>query len=42
MRGFDLLILCLAPVLLNLSPLWVVIIPAFVLTVMFSVRPKTD
>jgi hypothetical protein len=42
MRGFDLLILCLAPVLLNLPPLWVVIVPAFVLTVMFSVRPKTD
>jgi hypothetical protein len=41
-RGFDLLILCLAPVLLNLPPLWVVAIPAFVLTVMFSVRPKTD
>jgi hypothetical protein len=41
-RGFDLLILCLAPVLLNLPPLWVVIVPAFVLTVMFSVRPKTD
>jgi hypothetical protein len=41
-RGFDLLLLCLAPVLLNLTPLWVVAIPAFVLTVMFSVRPKTD
>jgi len=41
-RGFDLLLLCLAPVLLNLPPLWVVAIPAFVLTVMFSVRPKTD
>ncbi|MEV4261747.1 DUF6297 family protein [Kribbella sp. NPDC049584] len=41
-RGFDLLLLCLVPVLLNLPPLWVVAIPAFVLTVMFSVRPKTD
>jgi Family of unknown function (DUF6297) len=42
MRGFDLLLLCLAPVLLNLPSLWVLIIPAFVLTVMFSVRPKTQ
>jgi hypothetical protein len=41
-RGFDLLILCLAPVLLNLSTLWVVLIPAVVLMLMFSVRPKTD
>jgi hypothetical protein len=41
-RGFDLLVLCLAPVLLNLGSLWVVAIPAVVLTVMFAVRPKTD
>jgi hypothetical protein len=41
-RGFDLLVLCLAPVLLNLGSLWVVVIPAVVLTVMFAVRPKTD
>ena len=40
MRGFDLLILCLAPVLLNLSSTWVLAIPAFVLAIMFSIRPK--
>jgi len=40
-RGFDLLLVCLAPVLLGLSATWVLLIPAFVLTVMFSVRPKT-
>ncbi|HET6743785.1 MAG TPA: DUF6297 family protein [Kribbella sp.] len=40
-RGFDLLVLCLAPVLLNLSTLWVVVIPAVVPVLMFSVRPKT-
>jgi hypothetical protein len=41
-RGFDLLILCLAPVLLNLSPLWVVVVPGVVLLLMLSVKPKTD
>ncbi|WP_350277284.1 DUF6297 family protein [Kribbella sp. HUAS MG21] len=41
-RGLDLLILCLAPVLLNLGTLWVVAIPTAVLAVMFAVRPKTD
>ncbi|GAB2660223.1 DUF6297 family protein [Kribbella swartbergensis] len=41
-RGFDLLLLCLAPVLLGLSPLWVLLISSFVLAVMFAVRPKTD
>jgi hypothetical protein len=41
-RGFDLLVVCLAPILLGLSPTWVLAIPAFVLVVMFSVRPKTD
>ncbi|GAA2788933.1 DUF6297 family protein [Kribbella solani] len=41
-RGFDLLLLCLAPVLFNLSATWVLAIPAFVLTIMFAVRPKTD
>jgi uncharacterized protein DUF6297 len=41
-RGFDLLVLCLAPVLLNLSPLWVVVVPAVVLLAMLAVRPKTD
>ncbi|HZX08952.1 DUF6297 family protein [Kribbella sp.] len=40
-RGFDLLLLCLAPVLLNLPSLWVTVIPAVVLMLMFSVRPKT-
>jgi hypothetical protein len=42
MRGFDLLLVCLAPVLLGLSSTWVLVIPGFVLAVMFAVRPKTD
>ncbi len=41
-RGFDLLLLCLAPVLLGLPSLWIVAISSFVLAVMFSLRPKTD
>jgi hypothetical protein len=41
-RGFDLLVLCLVPVLLNLSDLLTVVIPSLVLALMFSVRPKTD
>jgi hypothetical protein len=41
-RGFDLLLVCLAPVLLGLSSTWVLVIPGFVLAVMFAVRPKTD
>ncbi|TCC23627.1 DUF6297 family protein [Kribbella speibonae] len=41
-RGFDLLVLCLAPVLFNLSSLWVIVIPTVVLMLMFAVRPKTD
>ncbi len=41
-RGFDLLLLCLAPVLLGLSSTWILAISAFVLAVMFSIRPKTD
>ncbi|MFF0271340.1 DUF6297 family protein [Kribbella sp. NPDC004536] len=41
-RGFDLLMVCLAPVLLNLSSLWVVVIPSVVIAGMFAVRPKTD
>ncbi|MFI6679226.1 DUF6297 family protein [Kribbella sp. NPDC050470] len=41
-RGFDLLLLCLAPALFNLSSTWVLAIPTFVLVVMFAVRPKTD
>ena len=41
-RGFDLLLLCLAPVLLGLSSTWVLAIPAFVLAVMFAIKPKSD
>jgi hypothetical protein len=41
-RGFDLLLICLAPVLLNLPPTWVVVIPGAVLLIMFAVGPKTD
>ena len=41
MRGFDLLLVCLAPVLLGISSTWVVAVPAFVLAIMFAVRPKT-
>ena len=41
-RGFDLLLLCLAPALLGLSSTWTLAIPAFVLAVMFAIRPKTD
>jgi hypothetical protein len=40
-RGFDLLMVCLAPVLLNLPSLWVVAIPVVVIAVMLSIRPKT-
>ncbi|MFF1823160.1 DUF6297 family protein [Kribbella sp. NPDC058245] len=42
MRGFDVLLICLAPVLLGLSSMWVLAIPGFILAVMFAVRPKTD
>jgi hypothetical protein len=40
LRGLDLLILCLAPVLLGLSSTWILIIPAVVLMIMFAVTPK--
>jgi hypothetical protein len=40
-RGFDLLLLCLLPVLFGWPPLWCYVIPGFVLAIMFSVRPKT-
>ncbi len=40
MRGFDLLLLCLAPVLLGLSDTWVLVIPAIVCTILFAVNPK--
>jgi hypothetical protein len=39
MRGFDLLLLCLAPVLLGLSSMWVVIVPAVVCMLVFAVKP---
>ncbi|WP_405057623.1 DUF6297 family protein [Kribbella sp. NBC_01505] len=42
MRGFDVLLICLAPVLLGLGSTWVLAIPGLVLAVMFAVRPKTD
>ncbi|WP_405065667.1 DUF6297 family protein [Kribbella sp. NBC_01510] len=42
MRGFDLLLVCLAPVLLGISSTWVLIIPSIVLMIMFAVRPKTE
>ncbi|MEU4396171.1 DUF6297 family protein [Kribbella sp. NPDC023855] len=40
MRGFDLLLICLAPVLLGLSDLWVVIVPSIVGMILFAVQPK--
>jgi hypothetical protein len=40
MRGFDLLLVCLAPVLLGLSDTWVLVIPAIVCTILFAVNPK--
>lgn len=39
LRGFDLLLLCLAPVLLGLSSMWVVIVPAVVCMLVFAVKP---
>ncbi|TDU87218.1 hypothetical protein EV138_0736 [Kribbella voronezhensis] len=39
-RGFDLLLLCLAPVLLGVNPRWALIVPSFILAVMFAVHPK--
>ncbi|MFI7066346.1 DUF6297 family protein [Kribbella sp. NPDC050124] len=41
-RGFDLLFLCLAPTLFDLSSTWILAVPTFVLAVMFAIRPKTD
>jgi hypothetical protein len=40
-RGFELLLLCMLPVLFGWPPLWCYVIPGFVLAIMFSVRPKT-
>ena len=42
MRGFDLLLVCLAPVLLGLSDTWVLVIPAIVCTILFAVTPKQN
>jgi hypothetical protein len=39
LRGFDLLLLCLAPVLLGLSSMWVVIVPSVVCMIVFAVKP---
>lgn len=39
LRGFDLLLLCLAPVLLGLSSMWVVLVPAVVCMLVFAVKP---
>jgi len=39
-RGFDLLLLCLVPVLLNWSSTWRLVIPGFVLALMFAIKPK--
>jgi hypothetical protein len=39
LRGFDLLLLCLAPVLLGLSSMWVVIVPSVVCMFVFAVKP---
>ncbi|TCN42717.1 hypothetical protein EV644_102648 [Kribbella orskensis] len=41
-RGFDLLLVCLAPVLLGLSDTWVLVIPSIVLLILFSVKPKQN
>jgi hypothetical protein len=40
MRGFDLLLVCLAPVLLGLSDTWVLVVPAIVCTILFAITPK--
>lgn len=42
MRGFDLLLVCLAPVLFGLSSTWIVVIPAIVLMILFAVPPKQN
>jgi hypothetical protein len=42
MRGFDLLLICLAPVLFGLSSTWIVVIPSIVLMILFAIRPKQD
>lgn len=42
MRGFDLLLICLAPVLLGLSDIWIVIVPSIVGMILFAVPPKQN
>ncbi|MDX6262102.1 MAG: hypothetical protein QOH84_3790 [Kribbellaceae bacterium] len=42
MRGFDLLLICLAPVLLGLSSTWIIIIPAVILMLLFAIPPKQN
>jgi hypothetical protein len=42
MRGFDLLLICLAPVLLGLSDMWVVIVPSIIGMILFAVTPKQN
>ncbi|MEV6412345.1 DUF6297 family protein [Kribbella sp. NPDC051718] len=42
MRGFDLLLICLAPVLLGLSSTWVVVVPAIILMLLFAIPPKQN
>ncbi|ADB31723.1 hypothetical protein Kfla_2656 [Kribbella flavida DSM 17836] len=41
LRGFDLLLICLFPVLLGLDPLWRYAIPGCVLAILFSLKPRT-
>ncbi|MEV8379050.1 DUF6297 family protein [Kribbella sp. NPDC056861] len=41
-RGFDLLLLCLAPVLLGLGDIWVVTIPAIICLILFAVPAKQN
>jgi hypothetical protein len=42
MRGFDLLLICLAPVLLGLSSTWIIVIPAIILMLLFAIPPKQN
>jgi uncharacterized protein DUF6297 len=42
MRGFDLLLICLAPVLLGLSSTWVVVVPAIICLILFAIPPKQN
>ncbi|GAA0959196.1 hypothetical protein GCM10009554_72530 [Kribbella koreensis] len=42
MRGFDLLLICLAPVLLGLSSTWIIVVPAIILMLLFAIPPKQN